>query len=151
MSFSDASPKALEFLFELIGFVEQNGGARNEIEDGVVGAGDRREKLPPGKNVEATRANGSFDDFFGAFDSPATEAGVNRAEQLFADRSFGEWKEQGFIDGIRRALGSGVELANGIGFVAEEFDAEGAVGFRGIDIEDSAANGVLAGHLDDVG
>ncbi len=76
---------------------------------------------------------------------------MNCAEQVFADRSFGEREQQGFVDGIGRALRSGIELANGIRFVAEEFDAERAIGFGRVDVEDAAANGVLAGHLDDVG
>jgi hypothetical protein len=72
---------------------------------------------------------------------------VNRAEKMFGDGSFGEREEQSFIDWIRGALGSGIELANGLGFVAEELDAEGAVGFGRVDVENAAAKGVLAGHF----
>ncbi len=46
---------------------------------------------------------------------------------------------------------SGIELANGVGFVAEELDTERAVGFRRVHVEDAAANRVLARHLDYVG
>ena len=69
---------------------------------------------------------------------------------MFADRSFGKRKEQGFVNGIRRALRGGIEFANGIGLVAKEFDAQRAIGLGGVDVEDAAADGVLAGHFDDV-
>ena len=75
---------------------------------------------------------------------------MNCAEKMLADGRFGEREKQGLVDRIRRALRGGIEFADGIGFVAEEFDAQGAIGFRGVDVEDSAANGVLAGHFDDV-
>ena len=49
-----------------------------------------------------------------------------------------------------RALGLGVEFADGFDFVAEELDADGAVGFRRVDVEDSAAARELAGHFHQV-
>ncbi len=60
-------------------------------------------------------------------------------------------KQQGFVDRGGGTLRGGIEFANGIGFVAEELDAQGAVGFGRVDVEDAAADGVLAGHLDYVG
>ena len=42
----------------------------------------------------------------------------------------------------------GIEAAQALDGVAEELDAYGAVGFGGINVEDAAANGVLAFHLD---
>ena len=53
MGVGDAGPEAVEFLFELIGLVEKDRGAGNEIEDSAVGSGDRGIKLPSGKNVDA--------------------------------------------------------------------------------------------------
>ena len=55
VGFRDAGPEAVEFLVELIGFVEENGGAGNEIEDGAVGTGDGGVELPAGKNVDVRR------------------------------------------------------------------------------------------------
>ena len=49
-----------------------------------------------------------------------------------------------------RALRFGIELADGFDLVAEELDAHGAVGFGRVDIEDAAAAGELARHLDQV-
>ena len=49
-----------------------------------------------------------------------------------------------------RALGFGIEFADGLNFVAEELDADGAVGFGRVDVEDAAAAGELAGHLDEI-
>ena len=60
-------------------------------------------------------------------------------------------KQQRFVDGIRGALRGGIEVADGLDFVAEELDAHRALGFGRIDIENAAAQGVLAGHFDDVG
>ena len=45
----------------------------------------------------------------------------------------------------------GIEFADGIGFVAEEFDAQRAIGFGGVDVENATAYGVLTGHFDYVG
>ena len=70
---------------------------------------------------------------------------------MFADRSFGERKKQSFVHRSGGALRGGIEFADGIGFVAEELDAKGAVGFGRVDVEDAAADGVLAGHFDYIG
>src|SRR5208282_6779871 len=72
VSFVDAGPEAVEFLLELIGFVEQDCGAGNQIEDSAVGSGYGGIKLPSGKNVDSAGADCGFDDFFVAFDSLAT-------------------------------------------------------------------------------
>src|ERR1700722_17672819 len=42
-------------------------------------------------------------------------------------------------------------MTNGVACVAEELDTEWAVGFGRVDVEDPAAYGILAWHLDDVG
>ena len=84
-------------------------------------------------------------------DALAGKPGVNCAQQLIADRSFGERQQQRFVHGIRRTLRGGIEAADGFHFVAEEFDAHRALGFGRVDIEDAAAQRVLAGHFDDVG
>ena len=67
---------------------------------------------------------------------------------LFGDRGFGEREEQGVVEGGAGALGLGVEVADGFDLVAEEVDADGAVDLGGVDVEDAAAEGDLAGHLD---
>src|SRR5258708_14865098 len=64
VGFRDAGPEAVKLLLEQFGFVKHHGSAGDEIEDGAVGACDGRKKLPPGKNVEATGANGGFHNFF---------------------------------------------------------------------------------------
>ena len=76
---------------------------------------------------------------------------MNRAQQLIADRSFGERQQQRFVHGIGRALRCRIEVADGFDFVAEKFDADRALGFGRIDIEDAAAQSVLSGHFDHVG
>ncbi len=86
--------------------------------------------------------------------APAVPARVRRAliavEELFGDGGFGEREEQGVVERGAGALGLGVELADGFDLVAEEVDADGAVRLGGVDVDDAAAEGDLAGHLDDV-
>jgi len=156
VGFGDAGPEAVEFLLELVGFVEQDCGPRNQIEDGAVGAGNRRIKLPAGEDVDSAGANGGFDDFFGvrparADDAFAAEPRVNRGQEMFADRSFGEREQQSLVDRIGRALLGRIELANGLGFVSEELDAQRTIGLGGVNVENAAANRVLARHFDYVG
>ncbi len=47
-------------------------------------------------------------------------------------------------------MGFGIEFADGFDLVAEEVDADGAVGFGRVDVENAAATGELAGHFDEV-
>ena len=54
---------------------------------------------------------------------------MNCAEQLIGDRSFRERQQQGLIHGIRGALRGGIEAADRFDLVAEEFDADGPLGF----------------------
>ena len=76
---------------------------------------------------------------------------MNCAQKLIADRSLGERQQQRLVHGIGRTLGGGIEAADGFHFVAKELDAHGSLGLGRIDIEDAAAQGVFAGHFDDVG
>ena len=76
---------------------------------------------------------------------------MDGGEKALGDGRFGEGQEAGFVEGSSGALGVGVEFADGLDFVAEELEADGAIGFGGVDVEDAAAAGELAGHLDDVG
>ena len=73
MGLLDAGPEAVEFLLELIGLVEQDRGAGEEIEDGAVGSGERGIKLPAGKNVDSTGTDGGFDNVFCARDALAAD------------------------------------------------------------------------------
>ena len=152
MSFFHAGPEAIELGAEKIGFVEQDGRVRKQIENTAVSSGDGSVELPAGKDGDAAGADGGFDNFFRRTgDAFAAEARVNCAEQLIADGSFGEREQERFVEGIRRPLRGGIEAADGFDFVAEEFDADGALGFGRIHVEDAAAQGVFAGHFDDIG
>ncbi len=156
VGFVDASPEAFKFLAKLIGFVEQDSCAWKEIEDGAVGSGHGGVKLPAGKDCDPASAYRGFYNFFragraGADDAFAGKPGVNCAQQLFVHGSFGERQEQDFVHRSGGALRSGIELADGIDFVAEELDAHRTVGFGRVDVEDAAAQRVLAGHFDHIG
>ena len=80
----------------------------------------------------------------------AGEAGVDGGEDPVVDGEFGEREEEDVVDGGLGALGFGVEAADGLYFVAEEVDADGAFLLGGVDVEDASAEGDLAGHFDDV-
>ena len=60
----DAGPEAVELGAKEIGFVEQDGGARQKIEDAAVGAGDGSVELPAGEDGDSAGAHGGFDDLF---------------------------------------------------------------------------------------
>ncbi len=151
MSFFDAGPEAVEFGAKEIGFIEYDGSVGKQIEDCAVGSGHGRVKFPAGKNRDSAGAHRGLDDFFSSRNPLARKAGVNCAQQMIADRSFGQRQQQRFVQGIRRALRRGIETADRFHFVAEELDAHRALGFGRINIEDAAAQSVLTGHFDDVG
>ena len=96
-------------------------------------------------------AHSLLNHFFGAGDSLARKTGVDRAQQLLADRSLGKWKQQSFVNGRGRTLGGGIEFADGLDFIAKEFDAQRTVGLGRIHVENAAAQGVLARHFDHIG
>ncbi len=131
--------------------VGQHQRARQQIEHGVIGAGHRSVELPSRKHSHAAGAHRLLDDFLVAGDALSGKAGVNRAQKFFADRSFGERKQQSFIYGIGRSLGGGIELSYGFDFVPEELDTHRAFVFGRIHIEDPAAQSIFAGHFDDIG
>ncbi len=151
MGFFDAGPEAVELGAEQVGLVEKYCGVREQFEDAAVGSGDGSVELPTGEDGDSTGADGGFDDFFTACDALAGEARVNGAEQMLADRSFGEREEERFVHGIGGTLRGGIEAANGFDFVAEEFDADGALGLGRVDVKNASAQGVFAGHFDDIG
>ena len=75
VGFFDAGPEAVELGAEQIGFVEQDGGVGKQIEDGAVGSGDGRVKLPSGKHRDAAGAHRGLDDFFRARRCACRKAG----------------------------------------------------------------------------
>ena len=152
MALLDLVPPALDLIPDHGGFFDEEGGAREEIEESTGGASDAGEELPAGKNSNAAGSDGFFDEvrIAGGLDALAAEAGVDGGEEALGDGGFGEGQQQGLIEGRGGALGIGIEFADGLDLVAEELEADGAVGFGRIDVEDAAAEGDLAGHLDHV-
>ncbi len=63
----------------------------------------------------------------------------------------GEGKHGGADNWSDGALSARVEFADGFDGVAEKFDADGALGLRGEELDDAAADGELAGELDHFG
>ena len=133
------------------GLIENDAGIGKELEEAMIGAGHGSVELPAGENSGPGIAGGLLDHLGRSANALAGETRVDRAEQLNCDRSFRKREKQGFIHWVRRALAGGIELAHGFDLVSEELDAHGAIGFGRIDIENTAASGVLAGHFDDIG
>src|SRR6185369_15413084 len=102
----------------------------------VATAGNGRVALPTGEDGDATGADRVLDSVFVSGDAVSGETSVNDSKQLFANGRVGEREQHAFIDSAGRALSAGIELADGIDFIAKEFDAERAVGVGGIDVED---------------
>src|SRR5215469_15385875 len=86
---SDPRPEAVEFRTKKIWLVEQNGGARKQIEDRPVRSCYGCIELPAWKNGDSARANGSFDNLFGCpRNALARKSGMDRSQQLIRDGRF---------------------------------------------------------------
>ena len=140
-------------------FDEDAGGWTEQVEERLVGSRDRSEELPAGEDGRFAGPRGHVREQLRRFFSPfevcpgeaaAGQAGVDGGEQLLGDGRFCERQQQRVVEGAAGALGLGVELADGLDLVAEEIDADGAVGLRGEDVDDAAANGDLTGHFDNI-
>ncbi len=122
----------------LFGLVDDDYGIGDEREQGVRARMDEGdEKLPAGEGFAGRRKPGLAVEFFAQL---AEEGGGFGELEQREDGDFGDAK-----DG---ALGFDVEAADGFDLVTEEFDPDGLGGFGGVDIEDAAADGELAGHFD---
>ncbi len=157
----DLVPPALALIFDHGGLFDEDAGVgADEIEEGFCGSGDGCEELPAGEDCGFTGAGGDVGlelggglaalELCGGCGAGAGEARVDGLEDLFGDGDLGEREQERGVEGGGAALGFGVEFADGFDLVAEEVDADGAVHFWGVDVEDAAAQGELAGHLDDV-
>ncbi len=161
MALLDLVPPALALVLDHGGlFDEHAGGGAEQVEQGGRGAGDGGEELPAGEDGRLAGAGGDVGlELSGGFTAfklrgrrgaGAGQAGVDGFENLFRDGNLGEREKQCGVERRLRALRFGVELADGFDLVAEEIDADGAVHLGGVDVEDAATEGELAGHFDDV-
>ena len=158
----DLVPPALALIFDHGGFFDEDSGrgrtaGAEEVEEGEVGSGDRGEEFPAGEDGGFAGARADMGEefcwLFAAFDdcsccAGAGEAGVDGGKEFFGYGRFSEREKQGVIEWRAAALRLGIELADGFDLVTEEVDANGAVHLGGVDVEDAAAEGDLAGHFD---
>ena len=98
MRFGHASPEAVEFLPELVRLVEEDRGAWQQIKQIALGSRHWRVEFPAGENRDPAGAHCGFDNLFrsrrsGTHYALARKPRVNRAQQLFVDRRFGEWQQ----------------------------------------------------------
>src|ERR1019366_2328230 len=151
----DLVPPALNLIAHHGGLVNKQHGARQQLEQVALSAGDGREKFPAGKDADTAGSRG-FDGHVVVFvalfrlDALAAKTRMNSGEQMFRDGRFGQRKQLRFIESRLRTLRLGIEFANSFNFIAEELDTHGAVGLRRIDIENASAPRELTGHLDEV-
>src|SRR5437899_806903 len=65
----DSGPYVVKFLLEVVRFVRQHQSIGQQVEKVLIGAGNRRVKLPAWKDSDAARAHGLFDDLCSAGDA----------------------------------------------------------------------------------
>ena len=163
MSLLDLVPPALTLvlhhrrLFDEDARVRPCGG--EQVEDAQLRSGNRGEELPSGKHgrfacacahvgLQLYRRLAAFE--LSRCDAAARQPCVDGGQQLLRNRSLGERKQERLVEMRAAALRLGVELADGLDLVAEEVDADGTIHLRRVDVDDSAANRHLPGHLDHV-
>src|SRR5207253_169535 len=137
--------------FHAIGLIHHHRRLWHQIEYTAIRAGNRCVEFPAGKSRYSSRLHSLLNDVLRSGDAFSRETGVNSTQQLLAHRRFGQRQQQRLVHRSGRALAGRVELANGLYFVTKELNAHGAVRFRGIDIENAAAQRILSRHLDQVG
>ena len=120
-----------------------------------VGAGDGGEELPSGKDGDAAGGDGARHQVVavvvaGGFDARAAEARVHGREQPLGDRVSVSGSSSASSSGVEERCDSGSNLRIDSISSPKKFDAHGAVRLGRVDVEDAAAAGELAGHLDDV-
>src|SRR5262249_27201865 len=130
-------------------FIDEDQCVRQKVEQCVAGAGIRVE-LPAGKDAHAGSSQGFADGFTCTFNASAGKQCVNVCEHLFAHWRFGQRQKDNLIHRRGGALRARIKFADGLYFIAEELDAQGAVGFRRVSIQQATAQRVLAGHLDNI-
>ena len=97
----------------------------------AFGSCDGGEEFPAGEDADPAGGRG-FDGSSSVLSSEsswtlnalAAEAGVDGGQQVLGDGRFGEGQEPGFVEAGLRALGFGIEAADGFDLVAEELDAQ---------------------------
>jgi hypothetical protein len=75
---------------------------------------------------------------------------VHRGQQALGYGCLGEWQQLRFVQAGLRPLRFRIEFADGLNLIAEKLNANGAVGFRRIDVENPTAPRELARHLNQV-
>src|ERR1700761_3692898 len=96
-------------------------------------ARDRAEELPAGKDADPAGCrdfSGKLLVFVCRFDALAAEPRIDRSQQTLRHRRFSEGQNLCLVEPGLRALGFGIELADGLDLVGEEFD-EGWTGGLG--------------------
>ena len=132
------------------GLIYQHGSARQQIENRPRNPGQWRVKLPTRKHRDATCHHRLLNDFFRTRNAPAGQPCVNGSEHVFGNRRFRERQNLRFIDRSGRPLRRRIELPYRFDFVAEELDAHRAICLGRINVQNAAAQRMLARHLDHI-
>src|SRR5207248_2811586 len=97
-------PPAIEFGADEFLFVEDNGGARKQIEERCLSSGYWSVELPSGKDSDAKLVHCAFHDLARALHAFAGETGVNGSENLGAHGIFRERQQRNFVARGERTL-----------------------------------------------
>src|ERR1039458_1553088 len=135
MALLDLVPPAFALVLHHGRFFDKDAGSgAKEVEQGGVGACDRRKEFPAreDRSVSGARRNVGleFPWLFPAFElrtwqARPREARVDRGENLLGDRRFRERKQQSFVERGGGTLSLGVKAADGLHLVAGERDGTG--------------------------
>ncbi len=145
------APPAVDLAAHHCRFIDKQRATRQEREQRTIRSSDGRKKLPSGEYADASSRSG-FDRHLVilGFDALPAEAPIHRGQQLLGRRRFRQRQQFCLIQPALRALCFRIEFANRFNFVTEELNAHGAIEFRRIDVEDSAAARELTRHFDEI-
>ena len=97
----DASPAMFQFRLQRLGLIDQHRGVGKQIKQSVLGARHRRVKLPAGKHRDASGAHCLLHNVFRPRDPLSRKPCMNRFQNFFAHRGFGERQQHSFLNGAR--------------------------------------------------
>ncbi len=151
MPLFDFVPPAIDLVADHCRLVDKERASRGEREQRALRTGHGREKLPSWKDAHAARRSslGRHLLILGLDALPA-QPSIHRGQQMLGHRRLRQRQQLRLVQSRLRALRLGIEFADGLNLVAKELDAHRTVGFRRVDVQNSAAARKLPRHLDQI-
>src|SRR5690349_19598578 len=131
--------------------VDDDYASGEQIKEMLPASGNRRIEFPSWEYDSAGCEHGMFDFNFASTQPSSGKAGMNHAKNALTYRSLSQGQQGDFIDRGGRSLRTRIELANGLNLVAKKLNSQRPIGFRRIDVENTAAKRELTGHIHRIG